>query len=243
MLWVSSLVRQAAKFVEDDGEDPDETLAKALGGGSIGDEEDDVNPYIEQARLDQVLHFFEFEAPSLEGYIAEDAEVAEELERKRICYYNMVSSINVQNERIAYFVDELLHLRQDIREVRQRRGRIPPEQLAELSRIKLDIGDIKTKRFFKERARVEAMTDIVPIIVNLKTARLLAQSAFEHGEATRAGVVEDPRKVAQAPAIGASENSCSAAHASSRASATQARRRHARTRYSDEEITKLLKND
>merc|ERR1712151_668351 len=137
------------------------------------------------------------------------------------------------------------HLRQDIREIRQLRGRLPPEKLAELSRIKLDIGDVKTKRFFKERARKEAMGDIVPMIVKVKTARLLAQSAFEHGEATCAGVVEEERrKGIQPPTSNTSESSCaSATHASSRASATQARRRHARQRYSDEELTHLLKED
>lgn len=245
MLWVSNLVRKAAKFVEDDGEDPDHTLAKALGGGSPGGgEEDDDNPYREQARVDQVLQFFEFEAAGLAGFIAEDADQAEELESKRISYYNMVSSIIVQNERIAHFVDELLHLRTDLREIRQHRGRIPSEKLAELSRIKLDIGDVKTKRYFKERARKEAMVEIVPIIVKVKTARLLAQTAFEHGEATRAGVTEERRNGTQPLAASTSESSCSnAAHASSRASATQARRRNARHRYSDEELKHLLKDD
>mmetsp|Transcript_28640 Transcript_28640/g.78727 ORF Transcript_28640/g.78727 Transcript_28640/m.78727 type:complete len:231 (+) Transcript_28640:71-763(+) len=185
MSWLRSIIQPVCNLLADDGEDPDLTLARVI-GGNVG--KNDENPYEELARVDQVVHFFEYEAPALEGFIAEDATFAEELERQRVSYYNMVNSVEVQNQRIMFHVDELLRLRSELKGQRHQPG-TPSRQetLVEIARVKMDISDVKSKRYFKERTRKEAMAEIVPMIVKVKTERLLAERAFEHKEASHAG--------------------------------------------------------
>lgn len=239
------MARHARDYLEDDGEDPDATLARVLGADGGGEDDD---PYKELARVDQVLQFFEYEAESLEGYINEDFVFAEELERKRIAYYNMVNSVSLQNERIAFLVEDLLRLRKDVKGLRRDSVGIR-EKLSALASVKMDLGDVKSKRISKDRARKETMGDIIPMIVKVKTARLLAQAAFEQAQATRASAVEvtpeapqDAQRKAPKGAAHSEASESSTVHASSVAHASLGARRR-RARYSDEELSRLLRED
>jgi len=254
MAWLKAIVRgtvDALISADDDDEDPDETLARALGmtlsanGGGV-----DEDPYKEIARVDQVVQFFEYEASAVEGFIAADPSFAEELEKKRVRYYNMVNSIYVQHEQIAFLVEELLQLRERLR--KDRLGR--KATLVEINRVKMDIGDAKNKRFFKDKARKEAMAEIVPMIVKVKTDRLLAEQSYSEKKATHAGV--DPTLCANSMAAAGRSGSLSATTgvASDSAdggfgseatvisrSANPTRRR--RPVYTDKELNRLLKDN
>merc|ERR1712232_1176659 len=138
----------------------------------------DDDPYADLAKTDQVLHFFEYEASKVEGYInGEPSGFAEIMEQKRQQYYNMVNSIEVQDQRIIFLVNELLRFRAEFREHRTR------EKLVEIAQVKLDISDCKNKRFFKNKERREVHTELIPMISKVQTARLLAENAFNSAEA------------------------------------------------------------
>jgi len=244
MSWMHEIVRHTRDALfADDGEDPDETLAKAFGNVLEGDE-DDEDPYKALARVDQVIHFFEYDAPNLEGYISEDTAFAEELESKRVTYYNMVNSVDVQHRKIAHMVDELLALRTRLRELRCVESERPrrKEILLEINRVKLDIGDVKNKRYFKDRARKEAMADIVPMIVNVKTARLLAEQEYAQKATSHAGVDAVP-KSANANGLNGKrpEPKDESGETTVLTKSSGARRR--KHVYSDKELNKLLRDD
>merc|ERR1712232_1012089 len=182
----------------------------------------DDDPYADLAKTDQVLHFFEYEASKVEGYInGEPSGFAEIMEQKRQQYYNMVNSIEVQDQRISFLVGELLRLRAEFREKRRR------ELLAEIAGIKLDIGDCKTKRFFKNKERKEVHVDLVPMIARVQTARLIAETHYETSESVVTTHTNEPVVMEQA-----------SYHT------TTARRRGGANRgqrYSDEELSRILK--
>eukprot|EP00930_Biecheleria_cincta_P102352 TRINITY_DN94063_c0_g1_i1.p1 TRINITY_DN94063_c0_g1~~TRINITY_DN94063_c0_g1_i1.p1 ORF type:complete len:232 (+),score=61.36 TRINITY_DN94063_c0_g1_i1:38-733(+) len=231
MSWVGGVARSSWNFLEnlvsDDGEDPDVTLAKLF-----EDAEDDEDPYAELARTDQVLHFFEYEVQKHEGYIKDEgAGFSETLENKRQKYYNMVNSIELQEQRITFLVSELLRLRKEFRA--QGPERPTParrkEILGEVEQVKLDIGDSKNKRFFKNKERKEIHAELSPMISQVQTARLLAENSFENAKATL------------------TETSESNLVTETSHHTTTARKRggggRQLQRYSDEELKRILKDD
>eukprot|EP00927_Polykrikos_kofoidii_P050370 TRINITY_DN44289_c0_g1_i1.p1 TRINITY_DN44289_c0_g1~~TRINITY_DN44289_c0_g1_i1.p1 ORF type:complete len:231 (-),score=59.81 TRINITY_DN44289_c0_g1_i1:88-780(-) len=230
MSWLRRAAQATWKVLleEDDGENPDVSLARALGGSEISapeQEQDDDDPYAELARVDQVLHFFEYEAAKLEGYISDEPkEFADELERKRQEYYNMVNSIEVQHQRIAGLVGDLLRARTEFKERRRK------ELIVEIEQIKMDIGDCKTKRFFKDKQRREVYATLTPMITRVQTARLIAESEFN---SAKAEVVSSPTPT---------EAVCTEESTSSSFGGSSVRRR-GKQRFTDAELTRLLKED
>mmetsp|Transcript_75407 Transcript_75407/g.140677 ORF Transcript_75407/g.140677 Transcript_75407/m.140677 type:complete len:254 (-) Transcript_75407:80-841(-) len=137
------------------------------------DEEDGPNMFEQRARVDQVLHFFESEFHTYDGYI----EDAERLEALRVEYYNCINAIEFQSEIIATQVEELLELRAQLRgdpSVRSNPVRLKEVGIM-LASIKLDIGDRKNKRFFKEKERKELLEALSPLLADIKMRRLLSE--------------------------------------------------------------------
>eukprot|EP00929_Paragymnodinium_shiwhaense_P018425 TRINITY_DN12903_c0_g1_i2.p1 TRINITY_DN12903_c0_g1~~TRINITY_DN12903_c0_g1_i2.p1 ORF type:complete len:236 (+),score=59.66 TRINITY_DN12903_c0_g1_i2:102-809(+) len=235
MTWLRDAAKRTVEFLlHDDGEDPDEALHRAL--GHHAKEDDDGDPYADLARVDQVLHFFEYEASKVEGFVSEEAGLAEELEQKRQEYYNMVNSIEVQNQRIEHLVSDLLRLRSDFRE--RKNGGRTKEKLVEIAQVKLDIGDCKNKRFFKDKRRKEVHGELIPIITRVQTARLMAEQEFKKAESVVTPEREAVHTASETQAVPRSST------VRKRAGAYAGKRTGGgRQRYTDSELTALLKED
>mmetsp|Transcript_48017 Transcript_48017/g.114125 ORF Transcript_48017/g.114125 Transcript_48017/m.114125 type:complete len:259 (+) Transcript_48017:91-867(+) len=145
----------------------------ALVNDDEDEDEDGPNMFEQRARVDQVLHFFEAEFFKYDGYI----EDAERLEAMRVDYYNCINAIEFQNELLSTLVEDLLGLRAQLRGDPSIRSN--PDQLKEigirLASIKLDIGDRKNKRFFKEKERKQLLEALSPVLADIKMRRLLAE--------------------------------------------------------------------
>jgi len=206
------------------GGDDDEQ--KAPGGAFSG--EDGPTIYEQRTRVDQVLAFFELEHDRFSPYVQD----VNRLEQLRIEYYNCVNATEFQDELISQLVEELLDLRRNVREpgmdVAARK-----EICIQLANIRLDIGDRKTKRFFKEKDRKALLQTISPLITEAKVQRLLEEqaNASREAEETSAHALTDAshmRTETQACTSGME------AHETNNVS------RRRRKYYSDEELTALL---
>jgi len=206
------------------------------------DEEDGPNMFEQRARVDQVLHFFESEYHKYDGYI----EDVERLESMRVEYYNCVNAIEFQNEIIATQVDELLLLRAQLRGEPSVRSN--PTLLKEigiaLASIKLDMGDRKNKRYFKEKERKQLLEALSPLLADIKMRRLLAEqeaAKLEPEDAEQHFPVQ-AEAAADAPLStfeGTEANQVWGSQAEVHQTTVKSRRRY--KHYSDAELASLLR--
>jgi len=196
--------------------------------------DDEPNIYEQRTRVDQVLQFFELEYERHEGYV----EDAKRLEGLRIEYYNCINAIEFQNELIAQLVDELLELRSSFRaaSVPQRK-----EIRIRLEHARLDIGDRKNKRFFKEKERKNLLQTLSPLITEIKMGRLLdhQESEIRAAEDSRNSTAGRSDTGSKAQTDMASEEAwCTQMEAHQTSVKSRRRYKH----YSDQELNALLRD-
>lgn len=226
--------------------------------GDDSDEEQDPsdenapNIYEQRTRVDQILYFFEREHEHYAGYFKD----AEELERLRVEYYNCINAIEFQNELIAQLVDEVLDLRLQLRcgkldspptggpgslAAIRAQGAARKELGVKLAHAKLDIGERKTKRMFKEKDRRALVGTLSPLLSDVKLQRLLEEQASAQREAEDVpsfqSAASKSRSLDRVPVVEAEVvgSACEANVTSS----TMSRRRY--KQYSDAELTALLR--
>lgn len=160
-----------------------------------GYDDDEPNIYEQKAKVDQILFFFENEFDRHKAYFKDQ----EAIEEEKVEYYNCVNAVEFQNEVIAQLVGELLDLRAQLRG--SLTGRPPrtggpgsaatiaaaasarKEALIRAAHIKLDIGERKSKRMFKEKDRRVAWQRLSPIIAEAKMQRFMEEQANAKREA------------------------------------------------------------
>lgn len=191
-----------------------------------------------KTKVDQVLHFFENEFERYEGY-APDAAA---LERQRIEYYNYVDAIEFQSEQMAYLVDELLQLRERIRmrsrskEFRALELTAMKEAAIRIAHIKLDIGERRSKRGAKEKARQVLLGTLSPLISEIKMQRM-------QDEAASAAIPEQPAGVTEPAHATSSCGSQVWGGATEARTKTVSRRNRNYKLYSDSELAAILRDD
>mmetsp|Transcript_50234 Transcript_50234/g.160851 ORF Transcript_50234/g.160851 Transcript_50234/m.160851 type:complete len:245 (+) Transcript_50234:250-984(+) len=183
--------------------------------------EDEPTIYEQRVRVDQVLHFFECEYDRYAAFVQD----ADRLESLRVEYYNCVSAIDFQNEILAQLVDELLELRGCLRSAEPVDRK---DVCIRLAHTKLDIGDRKTKRFFKEKDRRALLETLSPLIAEAKMQRLLEEQASERQETE-----------IQSTGFSAADSEVRGSEMQAHQTSVTARKRY--KHYSDQELASLLR--
>lgn len=145
----------------------------------------------------------------------------------RIQYYNCVNAIEFQNEQLAQLVDELLELRSSLRSAEPAQRK---DMCIRLAHAKLDIGDRKNKRFFKEKDRRTLLETLSPLIAEVKMQRLLEEQESERREADIASAGSEAAAL-EAEVWGSERE----------AHQTGAKPRRRYRHYSDQELASLLR--
>ena len=161
----------------------------------------------ERSDVDQIVAFFEREYDGHEDKFSRflgTADDAETFEAQRVVYFNLTTCIDHQNEQICYLLEELREKRAEFRQMlldapsTQRLGRLTAAAVMDVQSmpatkallksievLKMDITDRKNTRFFKERARQEAVGPLSKLIAEIKLREFEHASRF--GSSDEAG--------------------------------------------------------
>jgi hypothetical protein len=246
-MW-DAVQRSFSAFAETDGaDDPEKELHSAFFGELVEKCTDEIDPYAHLTPTDQVLAYFEYEHDDTIGFVDKDSGLAERIESQRKVYYNMINGIETQNTKISIAVEELLAARKELRYAREtyQEHRAKTAQ-SKVANLKLDIGDCKSKRYFKEKERRECYEAIKPMVAEAQLAKFLTKQAEQNTEGASA-----PMESGSLPKD-KSNGSTGAAEQRNSVSLTEGGGVNLRRRkpvgtskkiYSDAELTALLKED